>query len=96
MISDQFSPQNIESKIYLVRGEKVMLDQDLAVLYAIPTKRLKEQVRRNLNRFPSDFMFILSNQELRILRSQIATSSSTWGGLRVSPMVFTEQGIAIL
>jgi hypothetical protein len=86
----------IESQIYLIRGLKVMLDHDLAELYGVPTKRLKEQVRRNHERFPADFMFILTNQELVILRSQFATSRLDWGGLRYQPMAFTEQGISML
>lgn len=66
------------SLIYEIRGYKVMLDSDLARLYGVETKRLKEQVRRNIDRFPDDFMFVLNNEELNNLRSQIATSS--WGG----------------
>lgn len=76
----------IESKIYLIRGEKVMLDHDLAELYGVPTMRLNEQVKRNPKRFPSDFMFRLSNQEFAILISQIAISSSNWGGRRIPPL----------
>jgi len=88
-------PQDIvENKILLIRGQKVMLDRDLAVLYGVPTKRLNEQVRRNINRFPNDFMFQLSKEESNILISQIATSS--WGGVRKLPFVFTEQGVAML
>ena len=86
----------IESQIYLIRGLKVMLDHDLAELYQIPTKRLNEQVRRNAERFPPDFMFILTNQELAILKSQFATSSLNWGGRRKPTAAFTEQGIAML
>ena len=86
----------IESKIYLIRGEKVMLDFDLAELYAVPTMRLNEQVRRNAKRFPPDFMFSLSDQELTILRSQFAIASPTWGGRRTPPFAFTEQGVAML
>lgn len=86
--------ESIPNLIHLVRGEKVMLDFDLAHLYGIETKRLKEQVRRNINRFPVDFMFDLTDEEFRNLRSQIATSS--WGGSRYKPMVFTEQGVAML
>lgn len=71
-----------------------MLDLDLANLYGVTTKRLKEQVRRNINRFPEDFMFILTNEEFKNLRSQFATSS--WGGSRYEHMVFTEQGVAML
>ncbi len=84
----------IQSKIILIRGEKVMLDADLAKLYEVSTKRLNEQVRRNPGRFPSDFMFQLTKEEYRILRSQVATSS--WGGRRYLPYAFTEQGVAML
>jgi hypothetical protein len=84
----------ISSRIYLIRGKKVIIDQDLAKLYQVDTKVLKQAVRRNIERFPEDFMFELSNQEFAILRSQIATSS--WGGTRYAPMVFTEQGVAML
>jgi hypothetical protein len=86
----------IDSRIYIVRGETVMLDSDLASLYQVPTKRLKEQVRRNINRFPSDFMFQLNEIEWDFLRSQIATSKSGRGGNRVLPVAFTEHGIAML
>ncbi len=84
----------IASKIYLIRGIKVMLDKDLAGLYDVETKVLKQVVRRNINRFPSDFMFELTKDEFNNLRSQIVTSS--WGGARYLPMVFTEQGVAML
>jgi hypothetical protein len=77
-----------------VRGKKVMLDSDLALLYNVETKRLKEAVKRNLTRFPIDFMFKLSRRESENLRSQIASSS--WGGSRYLPMAFTEQGVAML
>jgi hypothetical protein len=70
----------IASRIVVLRGQRVMLDADLAALYGVTTKRLNEQVRRNLERFPSDFMFQLINQEVAILKSQFATSS--WGGKR--------------
>jgi hypothetical protein len=86
----------IDSRIYIVRGETVMLDSDLASLYQVPTKRLKEQVRRNINRFPSDFMFQLNEIEWDFLRSQIATSKSGRGGNRILPVAFTEHGIAML
>jgi hypothetical protein len=82
------------SLIYEIKGNKVMLDSDLANLYGVETKRLKESVRRNIDRFPEDFMFVLTNEEVSILRSQIASSS--WGGSRYGNMVFTEQGIAML
>lgn len=82
------------SKIYLIRGQKVMLDEDLAELYQVETKRLNEQVKRNNDRFPSDFMFQLNEEEFESLKSQIATSS--WGGRRKMPFAFTEQGVAML
>jgi len=84
----------IMNKIYLIRGMKVMLDKDLAELYCVETKALKQQVKRNLNRFPGDFMFELTREEFDHLRSQIVTSR--WGGARYLPMVFTEQGVAML
>lgn len=84
----------ITSKIYFIREQKVMLDRDLAELYGVETKVLKQAVRRNLNRFPDDFMFELSKTEFENLRSQIVTSS--WGGTRYAPMAFTEQGVAML
>jgi len=86
----------IEKKIYLIRGHKVMLDRDLAELYQVPTRRLNEQVKRNLTRFPADFMFQLSDEEAENLRSQFATSSTSHGGRRYLPYVFTEQGVAML
>src|SRR5258708_4891357 len=88
--------REIESKIFLIRGEKVLLSPDLAELYEVPNKRLGEQVRRNLKRFPLDFMFVLSDHEFRILKSHFATSSSEWGGSRKPPLAFTEQGVAML
>ncbi len=90
MIPDEL----VISKIYIVRGQKVMLDHDLAELYQIETKRLKEQVRRNQERFPPDFMFQLDRKEVINLRSQFATSR--WGGIRYLPLAFTEQGVAML
>jgi len=84
----------ISGKIYLIRGQKVMLDNDLAELYTVETKQLKRQVRRNMERFPEDFMFELTQQEFEILRSQFGTSN--WGGTRYMPMAFTEQGVAML
>jgi phage regulator Rha-like protein len=85
----------ITGKIYLIRNQKVMLDSDLAQLYGVETKRLKEQVKRNITRFPMDFMFQLSDSEWLGLRSQIATSNLR-GGIRYNPMAFTEQGVAML
>ena len=87
--------QVIQNKIYEVRGQKVMLDFDLAELYGSETKRLKEAVRRNLKRFPNDFMFELTKKEFESLRSQIASSNKR-GGTRYMPFAFTEQGVAML
>jgi hypothetical protein len=78
--------------ILFIRGEKVIVDSDLARLYGVETKRLNEQVRRNLDKFPADFMFQLTKDEFSNLKSQIATSSSGWGGRRKPPLVFTEHG----
>lgn len=90
------SVQLIERRIYLIRGQKVMLDFDLAELYGVLTKRLNERVSRNKKRFPDDFMFRLTKVEAENLRSQIATSSSGYGGRRYLPYAFTEQGVAML
>jgi hypothetical protein len=90
------SEETISNKIYFIRGQKVMLDRDLASLYGIETKRLKEQVKRNRNRFPEDFMFDLTKIELENWRSQFATSNSEKMGLRYTPMAFTEHGILML
>jgi hypothetical protein len=84
----------IVDKIYLVRGRRVMLDEDLAQLYRVETRRLNEQVKRNMDRFPEDFMFQLTIDEFENLISQNATSS--WGGRRKLPYAFTEQGVAML
>lgn len=88
--------EQIATKIYHIRGLKIMLDRDLAELYGVKTKYLKQAVRRNIKRFPDDFMFELSKEELKNWRSQIATSNSDKMGLRYSPMAFTEQGVAML
>jgi hypothetical protein len=89
--------ERIERAILLIRGCKVMLDRDLASLYEVPTKRLNERVRRNLRRFPKDFMFQLSNEEFGNWRSQFATSNSAIKmGARYRPYAFTEQGVAML
>ncbi|MCJ7670086.1 MAG: ORF6N domain-containing protein [Dehalococcoidia bacterium] len=85
----------IEKAILLIRGQKVMLDADMAELYGVETKVLVQAVKRNLERFPEDFMFQLSQEEFAILRSQIVTSSD-WGGRRYRPYAFTEQGVAML
>lgn len=86
--------QLIQNKIYEIRGQRVMLDFDLAEMYETETKRLKEAVRRNIDRFPDDFMFLLTQEEFENLRTQIATSSH--GGTRYMPFAFTEQGVAML
>src|SRR4030043_383787 len=82
--------KSISKVIMVIRGQKVILDADLAVLYGVETKRLNEQVRRNIHKFPEDFMFQLTKEEFENLKSQIATSS--WGGRRKPPLVFTEHG----
>ncbi len=84
--------ERIEKAILLIRGQKVMLDSDLAKLYGTSTKRLNEQVRRNRGRFPDDLMFQLTKEEWDCLRSQIATSKTGRGGRRVPPYAFTEHG----
>ena len=84
----------ILQKIYFIREMKVMLDSDLAELYGVPTKALKQAVKRNLKRFPGDFMFVCTNEEFNTLRSQNVTSNR--GGARYLPMAFTEQGVAML
>jgi hypothetical protein len=97
MANDLYSSPvvRIEELIFLIRGQRVMLDSDLAAIYGISTKRLKEQFRRNKERFPKDFAFQLVNQEVANLRSQFATSRSH-GGLRYNPVVFTEHGALML
>ena len=102
----QMNLLSLQSKIYTLRDKQVMLDFDLAALYGVETKRLKEAVKRNVKRFPSDFMFPTTSDEFKILRSQIASSScenlksqftiSSWGGTRYAPFAFTEQGVAML
>ena len=103
---------NIEKLIRIIRGQKVMLDSDLAMLYGVENKRLNEQVKRNINRFPEDFMFQLETKEWNLLRSQIATTkhvdnepinnlksqiaTSSWGGSRKRPFTFTRNGIGML
>ncbi len=88
----------IENKIHEIRGQKVMLDFDLAEMYGVETKRLNQAVRRNSERFPQDFMFQLTDEEVKWLmtnlRSQFVTSS--WGGTRYAPLAFTEQGVTML
>jgi hypothetical protein len=88
------SDETISNKIYIIRNQKVMLDNDLALLYGVETKRLNEQVKRNETRFPLDFMFQLTELEFKNLKSQTATSS--WGGTRKLPYAFTEHGVLML
>src|SRR5438046_10512458 len=89
-------PADVHGYINVIRGQRVMLDEDLARLYGVATKRLNEQVARNRDRFPSDFAFRLTSQEVMNLKSQIATSSLGHGGRRKIPWAFTEQGVAML
>jgi len=95
-MSNIVSTEQIERQILLFRGQKVLLDVHLAALNGVTTKRLNEQVRRNRSRFPDDFMFQLTQDEVRPLRSQIATSKVGRGGRRYAPYVFKEQGVAML
>ncbi|MBE0521547.1 MAG: ORF6N domain-containing protein [Candidatus Methanoperedenaceae archaeon] len=96
--------EEIHSRIHTIRGVQVMLDKDLAELYGVEVKRLNEQVKRNIERFPESFCFQLNESEMQILKSQIVTSNnlksqiatSSWGGRRTRPYVFTEQGVAML
>jgi hypothetical protein len=90
------SIEAIVSRILFIRGHKVMIDVDLAALYGVGTKVLVQAVKRNSERFPDDFMFQLTNQEVKNLRSQFVTSSSGHGGRRTPPYAFTEQGVAML
>ena len=94
MRQDLIPSERIEEKIFLIRGKRVMFDFDLAVLYRVETKQLKRAVKRNIARFPDDFMIELTPEEIENLRCQFGTSS--WGGRRYMPFVFTEQGVAML
>lgn len=94
MSNDLIPVEIIESWIYHIRGQKVMLDNDLATLYEVETRRLNEAVKRNIKRFPEEFMFQLTREEFEILKSQFATSS--WGGRRKLPSAFTEHGVVML
>lgn len=96
MEKDIIIHDEIKNKILTIRGLQVMLDEDLATLYEVETRRLNEQVKRNYDRFPSDFMFQLTKEEFENLISQNATSRLDWGGRRKLPYVFTEQGVASL
>jgi len=92
MIPDEI----VMNKIYIIRDLRIMVDRDLAELYGVETKRLKEAVRRNMQRFPSDFMFEMNEEELRNWRTQFASSNSDVMGLRYHPFCFTEQGVTML
>jgi phage regulator Rha-like protein len=94
--SNSIPPERVERRILLIRGQKVMLDEDLAELYEIDTKTLNRAVSRNVERFPEDFMFQLTAEESRTLRYQIGTSNEGRGGRRYRPYAFTEQGVAML
>jgi hypothetical protein len=98
MSARSFPAEQISSRIFVVREQRVMLDEHLAELYGVPTKALAQAVKRNLRRFPTDFMFQITDQELTILKSQIVTSRSEagWGGRRKPLNAFTEQGVAML
>ena len=91
-----FQPTDIENLIHVIRNQQVMIDRDLAELYGVKTKRLNEQVKRNIERFPSDFCFQLNEQEFENWKSQFATSNSDKMGVRRAPYAFTEQGVAML
>jgi hypothetical protein len=86
----------IHQKIFEIRGQKVMLDFDLAELYSVETKRLNEQVKRNIDRFPPDFMFRLKVKEWKLMRSQIATASQGKRNINITPYAFTEHGVTML
>ena len=88
--------ETIERRIYLLRGQKIMIDRDLAALYGVETRVLNQAVRRNLRRFPPDFMFQMSKEEFKKWRSQTVTSKKERMGLRRRPLIFTEQGVAML
>lgn len=94
LIKSILADEAIINRIYLIRGHKVMLDKDLAEMYGVETKVLKQAVKRNADRFPKDFIFTLTQREFQHMRSQIVTSS--WGGIRYLPTAFTEQGVSML
>lgn len=95
-MSDVIPIESVVSKIYIIRDTKVMIDRDLAALYGVETRALKQAVRRNIKRFPPDFMFELIKEEFNNWRSQIVISNKEKMGLRRPPMAFTEQGVAML
>ncbi len=93
-LNNEITLENILPTIFVVRGVKAMLDSDIAALYGVETRQVNQAVKRNMERFPSDFMFQLSKEEMKLLKSQSVTSR--WGGRRTAPNAFTEQGIAML
>ena len=93
---ESVTPEKIQSLIYEIRGFQVMLDSDLAKLYQIETKNLNKAAQRNVERFPEDFRFQLTDEETKFLRFQIGTSNSSPGGRRYNPWVYTEQGVSML
>jgi len=93
-MAKDISIEVVATKILFIRGKRVMLDSDLARLYGVQTKKVNQAVKRNIERFPIDFMYQLTREEVMNLKSQIVTSS--WGGVRKLPYVFTEQGVAML
>jgi len=97
-LTNSIEDQEIIDCIRIIRGQKVMLDRDLAKMYGVPTKQLNQAIKRNITRFPPDFMFQLTVDEFKNLKSQIVTSSlgDGWGGIRKMPYAFTEQGVAML
>lgn len=95
MEQDKSPASRVEEMIYIIRGQRVMLDSDLAALYGVKTKELNRAVSRNRERFPADFVFLLAAEEVTSLRFQIGTSSSGYGGRRYRPYAFTEQGVAM-
>lgn len=96
MIKLSHNKSSIIDKIYTIRNTKVMLDSDLAILYKVPTKQMNRAIRRNIDRFPSNFMFQLTEKEFDSLRCQIGTSNTQQGGRRYLPLVFTQEGVAML
>ncbi len=95
-IDQQDVENTIKQRIYIIRNTRVMIDADLAKLYGVSTKVFNQAIKRNINRFPEDFMFQLSEDDIENLRSQFVTSSSDYGGRRYLPYVFTEHGVAML
>jgi hypothetical protein len=93
MTQELIKLQNIQKSIYVIRGKRVILESDLAIIYGVSTTRLNQQVRRNIDRFPEDFMFQINSNEYLALMLQIATSKKSRGGSRKLPLVFTERSV---